>query len=259
MVPAGGPGARVLTGADDRRGGGTLGAMSIGERPRVLITSGETYNVDHYVHAVEASGAEPVVVRPRDELTPDRWDAVVLSGGADVSPDRFGAAAPDHLAERVQVEEARDRLEWQVLDEVERRGFPVLAICRGVQVLNVYRGGTLRLDLPAEGFTSIRHAQRDRIGEPVHKVAVLPGRLREILGASWVGVNTSHHQAVRRVAPDLRVVAYAPDGVIEGVESADGRLIGVQWHPERLFDAQEAARRLFADLVERVETRVPAA
>lgn len=234
-------------------------AMSTRERARVLITSGATYNVDHYVHAVEASGAEAVVVRPGGELLIDRCDAVVLSGGADVRPDRFGAEVPDHLAGRVQVEEARDELEWQVLEEVERRGLPVLAICRGIQVLNVHRGGTLRLDLPGEGFTAIRHAQRDRIGQPVHEVAVMPGRLRTILGATWVPVNTSHHQALRQVAPDLRPVAYAPDGVIEAVESPDGRLIGVQWHPERLFDTQDAARRLFADLVERVEARVPAA
>ncbi|MBO0707573.1 MAG: gamma-glutamyl-gamma-aminobutyrate hydrolase family protein [Candidatus Dormibacteraeota bacterium] len=112
---------------------------------------------------------------------------------------------------------------------------------------------------PGEGFTAIDHRQRARIGRPVHDVAVLPGRLRATLDATWIPVNSSHHQAVRRVAPDLRAVAFAPDGVIEALESADGRLVGVQWHPERLFDAQEAARRLFADLVLRVEARVPAA
>lgn len=232
--------------------------MSTRGRPRVLITSGATYNVEHYVHAVEASGAEAVVARPGEELI-EGWDAVVLSGGADVSPARFGAVVPDHLSGSVEVEEPRDRLEWQVLDEAERRGLPVLAICRGIQLLNVHRGGTLRLDLPGEGFTAIDHRQRARIGRPVHDVAVLPGRLRATLDATWIPVNSSHHQAVRRVAPDLRAVAFAPDGVIEALESADGRLVGVQWHPERLFDAQEAARRLFADLVLRVEARVPAA
>ncbi len=223
-----------------------------------MITSGATYNVDNYVHAVEASGAEAVVVRPGAGLV-DGWDAVVLSGGADVSPERFGAAVPEHLARFVEVEEARDQLEWQVLDEAERRGLPVLAICRGIQMLNVHRGGTLRLDLAGEGYTAIEHRQRPRIGEPVHQVAVGPGRLRDLLGATWVPVNSSHHQALRRVAADVRAVAYAPDGVIEAVESADGRLIGVQWHPERLFKTEAAARRLFADLVERVEARVPAA
>ena len=89
-------------------------------------------------------------------------------------------------------------------------------------------------------------------------MAVSEGRLRSILGAARLAVNSSHHQAVRRVAPDLRVVAQAPDGVIEGVESADGRLIAVQWHPERLFDTEEAARRLFSDLVARTAAGAPA-
>lgn len=232
--------------------------MSTEERPRILVTAGSGYDVTAYVHSVEASGAEAVVVRPEDRVPLDGWEAIVLTGGADVSPARLGVTLPEHLAPLVKVEEARDRLEWKVLDEVERRGLPVLAICRGMQVLNVYRGGTLRLDLAAEGFTTINHRQRDRIRETVHDVVLSEGRLRSILGAGRVAVNSSHHQAVRRAAPDLRVVAYAPDGVIEGLESADGRLIGVQWHPERLFDTNATARRLFADLVERTRARAPA-
>lgn len=233
--------------------------MSTTARPRILITSGAAYRVDAYVHSLEASGAEAVVARPGTEPAVDRCDAVVLAGGADVNPARFGLRVPAHLRGLVEVEEARDRLEWRVLDDAERRGLPVLAICRGLQVVNVHRGGTLRLDLAGEGFTAIRHRQRDRIGEPVHEVAVSPGRLREILGTARLSVNSSHHQALRRPAPDLRAVAHAPDGVIEAVESADGRLIGVQWHPERLFDTQDAARRLFADLLARVSARVAAA
>jgi len=226
--------------------------MTAEDKPRILVPTGAAYPVDAYLHALEASGAEPVVARPGEQLAMDNVDAVVLAGGPDVSPARFGAEVPADLAALVILDEERDRLEWQVLDQVERRGLPVLAICRGAQVLNVHRGGTLRLDLNAEGFTTINHRQRDRIHEPVHEVVVSESRLRSILGAERIPVNSSHHQAVRQAAPDLRIVAYAPDGVIEGVESADGRLIAVQWHPERLFDTQEAARRLFSDLIARV-------
>jgi putative glutamine amidotransferase len=232
--------------------------MSTADRPRILVTAGAAYDLTAYLHSLEASGAEPVVARPGPRLPVEAWDAVVLAGGVDVSPARFGAQVPADVAPRVQVDLDRDALEWEVLDEVERRGLPLLAICRGLQVLNVYRGGTLRLDLATEGFTAIRHRQRDRIREPVHEVVVAEGRLRSILGGERAAVNSSHHQAVRRAAPDLRVVAHAPDGVIEGLESADGRLIAVQWHPERLFDTQEAARRLFSDLVARAAAGVPA-
>lgn len=232
--------------------------MSAEERPRILIPAGTEYDVAAYVHSVEESGAEPVVARPGRQLRLDGWDGVVLAGGPDVSPARFNAEVPSHLVELVRIDQARDWLEWQVLGEADRRRLPVLAICRGMQVLNVYHGGTLRLDLGAEGFTSINHRQRDRIHETVHDVVIAEGRLRSIVGAERLPVNSSHHQAVRKVAPGLRVVAHAPDGVIEGVESADGRLIGVQWHPERLFDTQEAARRLFSDLVARVVGGVPA-
>ncbi len=233
--------------------------MGIEERPRILVTTGSTSAVDAYVHALEASGAEPLVVRPGGRLPPEEgWDAVLLTGGADVSPARLGVPVPEQLAALVNVEEARDELEWEVLDTAQRLGRPVLAICRGVQVLNVYLGGTLRLDLSGEGFVAIDHRRRDRILEPVHEVTVSEGRLRSILGVARLGVNSSHHQAVRRVASGLRVVAHAPDGVIEGVESVDGRLIGVQWHPERLFETEEAARRLFADLVKRAAAAAPA-
>ena len=231
--------------------------MSTEERPRILVTAGSAYDVTAYVQSLEASGAEAMVARPGQRFPLDGWDAVLLTGGADVSPARLGATLPDHLAALVKVEEGRDRLEWEVLDEVERRGLPVLAICRGMQVLNVYRGGTLRLDLAAEGFTAINHRQRDRIRQTVHEVAVSEGRVRSILGAARLAVNSSHHQAVRGVAPDLRVVAYAPDGVIEGVESADGRLIAVQWHPERTYAESAFSRAIFAAFTEAAETWQP--
>lgn len=225
--------------------------MSREEKPRVLVTAGAGSDVEAYVRALEASQAEPVVVRPGRIPEVESFDGVVLTGGPDVSPARFGARVPEHLEDRVRVEEARDRMEWEVLDQVERLGLPGLAICRGIQVLNVYRGGTLRLDLPGEGFSAIEHRQRDRIGQPVHEVVISKGRLRSVLCASRLRVNSSHHQAVREAAPGLLVVAHAPDGVIEGVESLDGRWIGVQWHPERIFEIREKARRLFADLVAR--------
>lgn len=230
------------------------------EKPRVLVTAGSTSEVGAYVHALDASGAEPVVARPGSRaLELDGVAGVLITGGVDVSPARYGAVAPEHVAATVQVDEARDALEWYILDEADRRGLPVLAICRGIQVVNAHRGGTLRLHLPAEGFTLIDHRQRERLGEPVHEVVLSPSRLRTLLGgAVRLQVNSSHHQAVRQVAPDLTVVAHAPDGIIEGIESADGRLIGVQWHPERLYDTHDEARRLFTDLVTRATGQIQA-
>lgn len=231
--------------------------MSSAATPRVLLSAGASTKTSDYVHSLETSGAQVVVVRPADvRPSVDGFDAVVFSGGPDVDPARFDFQTPPELVEAVQIDHERDAMEWELLDAVERLQLPVLAICRGVQLVNAYRGGTLRLDLPSQGYTTIDHRQRDRRSELVHEVLVEEGtRLREVVGAARLQVNSIHHQAILDPAPDLRITAHAPDGVVEGLESSDGRLIGVQWHPELLFDQHAAARALFADLLARVEAR----
>jgi putative glutamine amidotransferase len=182
------------------------------------------------------------------------FDALVLGGGVDVDPARYGdAVLPDG---NVEVDAERDAIDFALLEEALRRKRPVLGICRGLQVINVALGGTLVQDLPLERPSPVVHQTADAPPQKTrldHTVAVAPGtRLASIAGASEIAVNSRHHQAIARVAPGLAVSATAEDGVPEAVESSgspEGWLVAVQWHPENLA-GDPASTRLFAEFVE---------
>ena len=190
-----------------------------------------------YVEALERAGLAPVLLTPAHSRATvhailDACSGLVLSGGEDVEPARFGAVPHPALG---AVSPARDELEWQALDRALERQLPVLGICRGIQVLNVYFGGTLYQDLQSELPGEATHDPAGGLRRRLHYVTIDEGaRLREIAGTSRIFTNSSHHQAVREVAPALAVTARTEDGVIEGVEARNGAwVIGVQWHPER--------------------------
>ena len=137
----------------------------------------------------------------------------------------------------------RDAWEFLLLDEAEKRRLPVFGICRGCQVINVYFGGTLWQDLPSERPGEIAHRSKK-----LHPIRIVQGsRLAKSLRAENLMVNTSHHQAVKDLAPGFRAVAFAPDGVVEAIESNDLPVAGVQFHPERLLvqDGRAEFRELF--------------
>ncbi len=170
---------------------------------------------------------------------------LLLPGGPDVAPERYRQAPRPWLG---QVDPELDEFEFALLARARARDLPVLGICRGLQVVNVFLGGTLFQDLRAEGATVENHAMpRERgLGLIAHPLVVEPGtRLNEITGGGWIPANSRHHQAVRDVAPELMVSARSPDGVVEALESADGRLLAVQCHPEDLVDGHLWACRLF--------------
>ena len=179
----------------------------------------------------------------------ERSDAVCLPGGPDVAPDRYDAAPRDDC--NLNLCPAMDTVDlqlalWAVEDEK-----PLLAICRGMQVLNVALGGTLWQDIGVEmpGALPHRHAgPRDVLS---HALEVEAGsRLRAVLGADEIAVNSLHHQGVRDVAAGLAVTARSPDGLVEGVEHEDHRFaLGVQCHPEELFERHDWAARIFHELV----------
>lgn len=157
-------------------------------------------------------------------------DAICLTGGPDVDPARYGRADATAVC---TVDDRRDAIEWAILEALERHPRPLLAICRGAQILNVFQGGTLIPDLgdlnPAHRTEPFAH----------HSVEIAPGTLlSEIAGVAGEQVNSSHHQAVAQVAPGYRVSALAPDGTAEAFELAkpEGEpfQLAVQWHPERM-------------------------
>lgn len=193
-----------------------------------------------YLQSLEDAGLTPLLLpttlEPRSAAGAlDAVSGLVLSGGEDVDPSRYGAAPHPRLG---PIDAHRDAVEIELVRAARTRGIPVLAICRGLQVVNVALGGTLYQDLASERPGPIDHT--DDAGR--HPVCLDAGSLMaRTLGAGEITANSRHHQAVRDPAPALRVVARAPDGVVEGVERADPEggpwLLGVQWHPEDLPDA----------------------
>lgn len=170
----------------------------------------------------------------------DGLDAIVLTGGADVEPHRYGFADPQGLC---QTKPERDAVEWEILERLRARPLPTLAICRGAQILNVFHGGSLIADLADKNAVHRRDGDERR----EHAVRILEGSLLHRLAGSAAGtVNSSHHQAVGRLAETFRATAFSADGVLEAFEPVDSKsrplLIAVQWHPEAM-----AARESLAD------------
>jgi putative glutamine amidotransferase len=210
-----------------------------------------------YLRAVERAGGLPVVLPPLEleRISPllDRLSAVLLSGGPDLDPVAYGRAAHPELGD---TEPQLDAFEVQLAREADARGLPILGICRGAQALNVARGGTLHQHLPDVTDGSIVHRQRRPGTEVTHEVRISPrSGLAAVLGSRRVAVNSFHHQSVDRLGSRLRAVAWADDGVIEGVEGwGKSLLLGVQWHAETLVD-DPAQLALFQRLVTAGEER----
>ena len=205
-----------------------------------------------YAEAVEQAGGIPVLL----PLTPSVVSAkrllspiggVIFSGGNDLDPVRYGESR--HPKTR-RVPSEKELSDIRLLDAALRRGLPVLGICYGCQLINVARGGSLVQDIPSQCPGCLPHRPARRGERLFHPVRLQPGSLlRHILGRSRLPVNSSHHQAIRTIGRGLRTVAWAPDGVIEGVEDpSHAFVLGVQWHPERLAD-RGAHARLFRALV----------
>ena len=218
-----------------------------------------------YVRALESVGLVPVIVPPSASSDAvlrvlDVVAGLVLSGGEDVDPSRYGAAPHPELG---PVNCARDDTEIALSGRARALELPTLAICRGIQVMNVALGGTLVQDLPSERRGTASHDVDDERDSRVHGVRIDPdSRLASILGAQSVRVNSIHHQAVDRLGEAMRITARADDGTVEGVESDDPSwwMVGVQWHPEELTTTPEPwDRRLFAAFAAACRSRVSSA
>lgn len=224
--------------------------------PLIAITTGiaaervperVTINVS-YLRAIEAAGGVPAIVAPGSEGLLELAAGVMLTGGGDVDPALYREVAGEKVA---GVSTGRDSLELEALRRAEERGLPVLAICRGMQVLNVARGGSLHQHIPDAFPDGLAHAVPSPRCGPAHSVAVEPGsRLAGICGAGALQVNSRHHQALKALGEGLVVTGCAPDGVIEAVELPGERfVVGVQWHPEDMVGHFPSADALFAAFV----------
>ena len=214
-----------------------------GEPPRHEMALGLTS-----MRAVDRAGAIPLVIPPlgTDTIGPllARLDGICLSGGPDIHPQSYGEEPHEQLG---PTEPDLDRFELTIARWADTRGLPILAICRGMQAINVARGGSLNQHLPDEP-SDVDHRQSLPGQMASHRVEIKPGsRLANTLGTTVTEVNSFHHQAISGLGQDLEAVAWSDDGTIEAIEDPDRRfLIGVQWHAELLVD-----RRAHLTLFER--------
>ena len=240
-------------------------------KPRIAITADaqrvkDPKYLSAYKHAVEKAGAEPVllydVVEPEDvDRALDAFDGLLLPGGADIDPQEYGAR--DHPSV-VKAPPEYDRLELEAARVALQNDLPTLAICRGVQVMNVALGGSLWVDVPDEYESrdgqKLQHRQTPPHPrhEATHPVDFKDGSmLAQLLGSRMIPTNSMHHQALRRVAHDLVPSGQTRDGIIEAVEARTNHpfYVGVQWHPEEMIEVDEPSRTLFAEFVRRAAQR----
>ncbi len=229
-ISAAAPAVAVSATSDD-----TLGAH------RVRLNSA-------YIKALEIAGVVPIIVPPLSDedsvrVILSRVDGVLLTGGEDVEPSLYGQPRMEQCGPS---NAARDATEIALVRAAREMKKPLLAICRGPQLLNVALGGTLFQDIPSQVEGALDHNEKDERSHRVHPVEVEAGsRLADAVQSTSLSVNSLHHQSVRDVAPALRVTATAPDGVVEGLETPDEDwwVLAVQWHPEEMTEAPDSPDR----------------
>ncbi len=232
--------------------------IGITTRPRTIATSGGQLGADTLQHtyrdSVARGGGVPLPLSPvRTEhvnLLLDRIDGLVLTGGGDIAPETYGGSRDEAM---YGIDEERDAFEFALTLGASERRMPVLAICRGLQVVNVALGGTLIEDIPSFNGSSHHAVRGDGVFTPHQQVTLEEGSLlARAIGSTHLHVNSIHHQAIREVAAGLRVVGRSADGIIEAIQAEDDSwpLLAVQWHPEYLGDAGDpASQALFSALV----------
>jgi putative glutamine amidotransferase len=227
-------------------------------KPVIGLTRCST--LDDYIESVLRAGGEPLVLEadedPADVLT--RIDGLLLTGGPDVEPALYGQAP----LPTTDVDAVRDSFEIPLTRQALEQDVPVLAICRGAQILNVAAGGSLVQDIPSAVESELPHSiteQKDAVAHPIRVAegSRLAGAMGFALDLECCGVNSRHHQSVAEVAPSLVASAHSPDGIVEAIERPEGAFcLGVQWHPENfwrtgrfgaLFDAFVRAARQRAE------------
>lgn len=229
---------------------------------RIEYPTDRFYLSRHYSEAVEAAGGAPVHISliPHTEYIDaavDGLDGVLLPGSdSDVDPLRYGQQPHPLLG---AVHKIKDETDLLIIDAVERKQLPLLAICYGMQVLNISRGGTLIQDIRSQLPEAIKHEQGAPRERPSHSVRVGAGsKLNEVIKTEDLLVNSHHHQAIETLGADLVETAWSSDGVIEAFEDSrpDRFVVAVQWHPELGWQSDPFSQRLFNSFVARAREAV---
>lgn len=216
---------------------------------------------NRYTEAVIAGGGLPQILPSTTSRSVvseyvRRSDGVLLTGGDDIQPQLYDKNISPDLASKVGgIEPERDAWEQLLVEEAFAQRKPLLGICRGHQMINVALGGTLIVDIPTQVPGALQHKQMDRKSDPVHEISVKPGSLfARLTGAEKISVNSTHHQALGRIAEALHVTGTSCDGIVEVTELKDAArlpfFLTVQFHPERLLDRYKTFLKIFESFVE---------
>ncbi len=206
------------------------------------------------VDIVNELGALPIVLPDvpgaKGEDYVDLFDALIIPGGPDADPTFFGEEPSLHIG---STNYKRDVFEAEMFKAFYKAGKPIFGICRGCQFINILLGGNVYQDLATENKDAyIRHSQGANACYPTHHVTVDKDSLLYGSLGETAYVNSRHHQGIKKLGEGLKVTATAPDGVVEAIESADGQIVAVQWHPENMWQEHAEMRKLFADFIDRV-------
>lgn len=239
------------------------------QKPLIGVTSGEVFNRDYpwspvtygqrhtFIDAVVDGGGVPIILpltkdtKVIDEIS-DRLDGLLLSGGNDIHPIMYGEKPGGRLLEPSHL---RDGVEKQLLKNALQKDTPILGLCRGMQLINVYNGGTLYQDIETDLRGKVNHESSNIARDIKHRAHHITidkdSKLYKIVGLESVDVNTHHHQAIKKLGKGIRVTAVSPDGIIEAIETDDDRfIIGIQAHPESLGSVIPDWDKLFVAFAE---------
>jgi putative glutamine amidotransferase len=226
---------------------------------RIELETDRFYLSRHYSEAIEAAGGAPLhisLIPSVDYVAAvvEQLDGILLPGSdSDVDPLRYGREPHPALG---QVHPLKDETDLLVINAADALGLPIFAICFGMQVLNVSRGGTLVQDIAAQVGEAIKHQQGPPRDRPSHRVTVLEGSLlSELAQTSSAVVNSHHHQAIDILGRELIASAWTADGLVEAIEDhrADRTVLGVQWHPELGWEKDQFSQALFRDFIDRAK------
>lgn len=241
--------------------------VGVTSQPKQAISASgnlDSHVIGHtYTDSVLRAGGLPVILPPipNDDIPAlvGHLDGVVFTGGGDMEPRRYGEEPHQEIR---MTNSDRDEFELALVHEAKSRRLPVLAICRGLQVVNVAFGGTLIQDIPSAIGSTDHGVHGDAAYEAHQSITIAANSLiAKATGATELMVNSLHHQAVKDLAPGFHEVAWARDGVIEGIQHEDDEwpLLAVQWHPEFLGDnCDEASHRLFEAFIDSIRLAQPA-
>lgn len=224
-----------------------FGSQSDNKRMQVIRTN--------YLTSISAAGGIPFLVpmfasKEDYRQIAETADGFFFAGGVDIRPSFY---KEETLPECGEIDDDRDHSEFSALEEIKKTEKPMFGVCRGIQVLNVFGGGTLWQDIPAQCNGNIFHSQKESVNERTHEVIInKDSMLYDIVKKDRISVNSFHHQAVKDTP--FTVSARAEDGIIEAIEDQSNRFfLGVQWHPEHTFDVDDESKKLFSAFVSAIK------